>query len=176
MSRLLDNRYNILQNLAEGGFGTTFLAATRTPSQRPCVVKQLKPVSASPEMQALITQRFTREAAVPKTVAVAKTQPKRPNRWPLFFCIFLAMFAVGGTTWGLLLRSRPPISATATAPELTVETARSTEQASHRTTGRKPLPLDGTSQREAHTFEIILVEGQPQIVNSKFLRVTQVRR
>jgi hypothetical protein len=35
---------------------------------------------------------------------------------------------------------------------------------------------DGTSQREARTFEIILVEGQPQIVNSKFLRVTQVRR
>lgn len=71
MSRLLDNRYNILQNLAEGGLGTTFLAAdTRTPSQRPCVVKQLKPSSNGPEMQALITQRFTREAAVLETLGL----------------------------------------------------------------------------------------------------------
>jgi serine/threonine protein kinase, bacterial len=83
MSRLLDNRYNILQNLAEGGFGTTFLAAdTRTPSQRPYVVKQLKPVSASPEMQALITQRFTREAAVLETLG-------RQNRQiPLLYAYF----------------------------------------------------------------------------------------
>jgi serine/threonine protein kinase, bacterial len=445
MARLLDNRYNILQNLAEGGFGTTFLAAdTRTPSQRPCVVKQLKP--SGPDMQALITQRFTREAAVletlglqnrqipllyayfqenndyylvqeyiqgetltqsvqrqgpwpetavqtlllqllpvlasiqshsiihrdikpdniiirqsdrlpvlidfgavkeaivpnpsdasivigtpgfmapeqavgrpvyssdlyalgltaiycltgqqptafvnnpqtgeidwrspqpltpafkrllnqaiapnaharfptaqamlqaletlgptsdlespptqvapqhPKTIAVAaQPQPKRPNRWPLFIGIFLAMLAVGGTTWGLLSRSRPPMLETATAPELTVEMARSTITAFYQnlssqswdqakalagdrlkanfdpqffrqfsqisvenlqvlsqTGDRIELQgenlyryADGTSQREARTFEIILVEGQPQIADSKFLRVIQARR
>ncbi|MBE9032496.1 protein kinase [filamentous cyanobacterium LEGE 11480] len=65
MNRLLDNRYRILNSLAEGGFGTTFLAEdTRTPSQRRCVVKQLKPVAASSGLQDVIKQRFTREAAV----------------------------------------------------------------------------------------------------------------
>ncbi len=65
MSQLLDNRYRILRNLAEGGFGTTFLAAdTRTPSQRRCVVKQLKPTAPDTGMQAEFNARFTREAAV----------------------------------------------------------------------------------------------------------------
>ncbi|NJN48723.1 MAG: serine/threonine protein kinase [Alkalinema sp. RL_2_19] len=37
---------------------------TRTPSQRRCVVKQLKPVAATSGLQEIIKQRFTREAAV----------------------------------------------------------------------------------------------------------------
>ncbi len=65
MTRLLDNRYRILHSLAEGGFGTTFLAEdTRTPSQRRCVVKQLKPLAADSGLQDVVKQRFTREAAV----------------------------------------------------------------------------------------------------------------
>lgn len=65
MTRLLDNRYRILHSLAEGGFGATFLAEdTRTPSQRRCVVKQLKPIAANSAIHDVIKQRFTREAAV----------------------------------------------------------------------------------------------------------------
>lgn len=40
---LLDNRYQVIQELGEGAFGKTFLAVdTRSPMRRRCVVKQLK--------------------------------------------------------------------------------------------------------------------------------------
>lgn len=65
MSRLLDNRYKIIRSLAHGGFGETFLAAdTRLPSERLCVVKQLKLDTADPSVQTLAKARFTREAVV----------------------------------------------------------------------------------------------------------------
>lgn len=65
MSALLDNRYQVIQVLGSGGFGETFLAEdTKMPSQRRCVIKQLKPISHSPEMDKLVQQRFQREAAI----------------------------------------------------------------------------------------------------------------
>lgn len=40
---LLDNRYQVIQELGEGAFGKTFIAEdTRSPMRRRCVVKQLK--------------------------------------------------------------------------------------------------------------------------------------
>ena len=63
--RLLDNRYRIIRSLAEGGFGSTFLAAdTRLPSERPCVVKQLRLDATTPDLQTIAKARFTREAVV----------------------------------------------------------------------------------------------------------------
>ncbi len=63
---LLDNRYQILEKLAQGGFGQTFLAIdTRMPSQRRCVIKQLKPngeTSQAQEQQ--LQERFKLEAAI----------------------------------------------------------------------------------------------------------------
>jgi len=65
MSNLLDNRYRITSVLGSGGFGETYLAEdTKMPSNRRCVIKQLKPVADNPQMYELLQQRFQREAAV----------------------------------------------------------------------------------------------------------------
>ncbi|MCM1983544.1 serine/threonine-protein kinase [Lyngbya confervoides] len=62
---LLAHRYRVIRVLGEGGFGTTYLAAdTQMPSQRTCVVKQLKPMTENPQVAALVRDRFQREAAI----------------------------------------------------------------------------------------------------------------
>lgn len=65
MARLLNNRYRILQTLGSGGFGQTFLAQdTHMPSNRRCVIKQLKPATDDPAVYQIIQERFHREAAI----------------------------------------------------------------------------------------------------------------
>jgi serine/threonine-protein kinase len=62
---LLNNRYRVIRELGAGGFGNTYLTEDiQMPSQRCCVVKQLKPVTNNPEVYQLIQDRFAREAAV----------------------------------------------------------------------------------------------------------------
>jgi len=64
-SQLVNNRYQILKKLGEGGFGTTYLAEdTQMPSRRRCVIKQLKPLAHDPRIYQLIGERFQREAAI----------------------------------------------------------------------------------------------------------------
>ena len=80
---LLNHRYRVLQSLAEGGFGKTFLAEdTQMPSLRQCVIKQLKPMSDRPEVFALVQQRFSREAAVLE--AVGKGHSQIPDLYAYF--------------------------------------------------------------------------------------------
>jgi serine/threonine protein kinase, bacterial len=68
-NNLLNNRYRILRSLGEGGFGATFLAEdTQMPSQRQCVIKQLKPITDNPDVYQLVQERFQREAAVLETL------------------------------------------------------------------------------------------------------------
>ena len=65
MQMLLNNRYQIIQTLGSGGFGDTFLAEdTQMPSQRRCVIKQLKPIENNPAIYQLVQERFAREAAI----------------------------------------------------------------------------------------------------------------
>ena len=62
---VLNNRYRIIRTLGKGGFGKTFLAEdTHLPSQRICVIKQLKPVVEKPHVYQLMQERFAREAAI----------------------------------------------------------------------------------------------------------------
>ncbi|MEO0767945.1 MAG: serine/threonine-protein kinase [Cyanobacteria bacterium J06649_4] len=64
-SVLLNNRYKVLNVLGDGGFGQTYLAEDmHMPSNRKCVIKQLKPVHDRPELQQIINERFQREAAI----------------------------------------------------------------------------------------------------------------
>jgi serine/threonine protein kinase, bacterial len=65
MSELLQNRYRIIRELAEGGFGKTFIAEdTQMPSHRRCVIKELKPLNEGSQIYELIKDRFQREAVI----------------------------------------------------------------------------------------------------------------
>lgn len=60
---LLNNRFEILEQLGQGGFGTTFLAAdTHMPSQRRCVVKQLQPETPNLQSYEMALAKFKEEA------------------------------------------------------------------------------------------------------------------
>ena len=62
---LLNNRYQIKKTLAAGGFGETFLAEDiQMPSNRSCVIKQLKLIQNNPQIYQLVQERFQREAAI----------------------------------------------------------------------------------------------------------------
>ncbi|MFN6537655.1 MAG: protein kinase domain-containing protein [Nostoc sp. EkiNYC01] len=65
MQTLLNNRYRVIQTLGSGGFGETFLAEdTQMPSNRRCVIKQLRPIQNNPQIYQLVQERFQREAAI----------------------------------------------------------------------------------------------------------------
>ncbi len=78
MTKLLNNRYQVLDVLGGGGFSTTFLVEdTHMPSRRRCVLKQLKPVSVDPSIQTLVQERFQREAAILETLGELSDQIPR---------------------------------------------------------------------------------------------------
>lgn len=65
VSQRLNNRYEVIRELGDGGFGKTFLVRDlQMPSARECVVKQLKPLHENAEIYAMVKDRFQREAAI----------------------------------------------------------------------------------------------------------------
>ena len=75
---LLGDRYKVLSVLGDGGFGQTFLVEdTHMPSNRRCVLKQLKPVHEKPELRQVVEDRFQREAATLEMLGDAHDQIPR---------------------------------------------------------------------------------------------------
>ncbi|PSB29455.1 serine/threonine-protein kinase [Stenomitos frigidus] len=63
LDRLLDGRYQVIQILATGPWGQTYLAQdTRRPSQPECVIQHVKPAAYGSDYQAALRQLFVREA------------------------------------------------------------------------------------------------------------------
>ncbi len=63
IGRLLDQRYQVVQALGEGGFGHTYIAQdTRRPGNPSCVVKHLKPATHDPEFLQTARRLFNSEA------------------------------------------------------------------------------------------------------------------
>ncbi|MCT7965792.1 serine/threonine protein kinase [Laspinema sp. D1] len=74
----LNNRYQVIRDIGEGGFGQTFLVEdTQMPTQRRCVAKQLKPVTTNPQIFQLLQDRFAREAAILEELGEGNTQIPR---------------------------------------------------------------------------------------------------
>ena len=75
---LLSNRYRVLSVLGDGGFGKTFLVEDiQMPSNRQCVLKQLKPVHDNPKTSEMVKARFGREAAILEKLGEAHDQIPR---------------------------------------------------------------------------------------------------
>ncbi|BAY86717.1 serine/threonine protein kinase [Calothrix parasitica NIES-267] len=65
MNQMLENRYRIIKDLGDGGFGKTYVAEdTHMPSLRCSVIKQLKPINKGSEIYQIVQDRFLREAAI----------------------------------------------------------------------------------------------------------------
>ncbi len=63
LGRLLDQRYQVIQVLGEGGFGHTYIAEdTRRPGNPTCVVKHLKPATSDPDFLQTARRLFKSEA------------------------------------------------------------------------------------------------------------------
>ncbi|MBW4692061.1 MAG: serine/threonine protein kinase [Lyngbya sp. HA4199-MV5] len=64
LDRLLDGRYQVVQVLATGSWGHTYLAQdTRRPSQPECVIQHIIPVNDDSAYRSALRQIFVREAA-----------------------------------------------------------------------------------------------------------------
>jgi serine/threonine protein kinase, bacterial len=73
--QLLANRYQTIKHLGSGGFGDTFLAKdTHSPTEKTCVIKQLKPLNNDPKIYQLVKDRFKREAVILEELGNSNSQ------------------------------------------------------------------------------------------------------
>ncbi|MBP5975379.1 protein kinase [Brasilonema sp. CT11] len=113
-TKLLNNRYQVLQVLGAGGFGETFLAEdTHMPSRRRCVIKQLKPVINNPQTYQVIQNRFEREAATLEYLGEGSDQiPKLFGYFPETGQFYLVQEWIQGETLAHVVKSQGALGET----------------------------------------------------------------
>lgn len=109
---LVNQRYRILKSLGRGGFGETYLVEdTQMPSQRRCVLKQLKPLNTDPNITQLVRDRFAREAATLESLG--EGHPQIPTLYAYFTeneQFYLVQEWIQGQTLDARVRSRGTLS------------------------------------------------------------------
>jgi serine/threonine-protein kinase len=107
-TKLLNNRYQVIQLLGAGGFGKTSLAEdTHLPSRRRFVIKELKPINNDPETSQIIQQRFEREAAILENLGETSDQiPKLYAYFPENGKFYLVQEWIEGQTLTNIIQSK----------------------------------------------------------------------
>lgn len=106
---LLHHRFQVLEQLAQGGFGATFLAEdTHMPSHRKCVVKRFQPEAPNQQSYDIALEHFQTEAAL--------LEQLRHNQIPQLYGYFeeegrfyLVQEWIDGFTLGQKVRERGPL-------------------------------------------------------------------
>lgn len=107
-TKLLNNRYQVIQVLGSGGFGETSLAEDiHLPSRRRFVIKELKPINNDPQTSTLIQQRFEREAAILENLGENSDQiPKLYAYFPENGKFYLVQEWIEGQTLRSIIESK----------------------------------------------------------------------
>ncbi|MBK1987999.1 protein kinase [Sphaerospermopsis aphanizomenoides BCCUSP55] len=113
-TKLLNNRYQVIQVLGAGGFGETSLAEdTHLPSRRRFVIKELKPINHDPATSTLIQQRFEREAAILENLGETSDQiPKLYAYFPENGKFYLVQEWIEGHTLTNIIQSQGKLNET----------------------------------------------------------------
>ncbi len=113
-TKLLNNRYQVIQLLGAGGFGETSLAEdTHLPSRRRFVIKELKPINNDPETSQIIQQRFEREAAILENLGETSDQiPKLYAYFPENGKFYLVQEWIEGQTLTNIIQSKGKLNET----------------------------------------------------------------
>ncbi|TAE61776.1 MAG: serine/threonine protein kinase [Nostocales cyanobacterium] len=111
-TKLLNNRYQVIQVLGSGGFGETSLAEDiHLPSRRRFVIKELKPINNDPQTSTLIQQRFEREAAILENLGETSDQiPKLYAYFPENGKFYLVQEWIQGQTLSSIIEAKGKIS------------------------------------------------------------------
>ncbi|TAF04801.1 MAG: serine/threonine protein kinase [Nostocales cyanobacterium] len=113
-TKLLNNRYQVIQVLGAGGFGETSLAEDiHLPSRRRFVIKELKPINHDPATSQLIQQRFEREAAILENLGENSDQiPRLYAYFPENGKFYLVQEWVEGQTLSNIIQSKGKLNET----------------------------------------------------------------
>jgi len=108
LERLLDGRYQVIQILATGGWGRTYLAQdTRRPSQPECVIQHIVPIANAAADQSALRHLFVREASTLERLGEHEQIPRLLACFEDEQGFHLVQELISGTPLSLALGSQP---------------------------------------------------------------------